>query len=852
MLLKKKFLIIMVLALALGVAWIKIDIILSVVSNLYINQYIDSTSDDLVMSKITLTKQEAHSYKKLVLLARDINIRDIKLQEDVLKIKSLKVSFNLANILTLKPLCDIIEAEDLQVNLDGIFDGSVDDVDVYQKITLLKSRIKLLLHTDITLSNLLIVKQVGNSRVATLLHEIRSKPQGGFAQISFANNKEMITNIKIFEPNSEFLVRANFALDNIKTENLMALWPDNVSANVRTWLEERMHNGRIISTKGDINLSIKDLVGSGASRDSVKITTFVEKISLQYYNDFPQLEEIKAELRFAGDGVDIFLEKAKAQGVSILPSIVHIDFNKSMLDGKFKVRMPVSGLRYYAPEGSFLENFARVKGEALLDGDLAINLDNPEPKVRIIAKISKASYASLAVTNSSLQFLYENEAISARMSGKLNNENYQLDLIHQDKLGTQFKINTVVTSKNYKLYNIPLGFKVDSGSMPVEVEYQNGKLLGKMRMQNAVMGFDELSFYKPKTNKDALMIEGDLNQYQVPIKISTTGKDIKIIGDLYIDTDNWQVVKVNLSKFQMGENNFALTYFEKNKQKYVKLTGESLDFSKLDFENLNNTPSKSEHVTLQLKINKAKMKNEQVFSGVEADVSCDGIFRCNTVNITGSHSSGKKFSVIKDGDIIVSAEDGSSFLKGLDIYNKIEGGKLCGIITQGEFLDYHQVLRPKLLGRFYMTNFKITKTSFLTKLMIALTTLTEITKLGDSYLIGNRVDLDLEYFNNNLIFNKMRLSSPGIELTLRGYVDLGGKKVSVVGEVIPLLWGINKFLGNMPLVKYLISDRNAEAVIAANYSLYGDYQRPIMVVNPISIFIPGIFKGALFSNGQGQ
>ncbi len=77
--------------------------------------------------------------------------------------------------------------------------------------------------------------------------------------------------------------------------------------------------------------------------------------------------------------------------------------------------------------------------------------------------------------------------------------------------------------------------------------------------------------------------------------------------------------------------------------------------------------------------------------------------------------------------------------------------------------------------------------------------------------------------------------------TLRGKVDYGAQRVNLGGTYIPLQ-GLNNMLGGIPVVGQILSGPRGEGVFGITFAIQGPMARPQVIVNPLSLVAPGIFR----------
>lgn len=85
------------------------------------------------------------------------------------------------------------------------------------------------------------------------------------------------------------------------------------------------------------------------------------------------------------------------------------------------------------------------------------------------------------------------------------------------------------------------------------------------------------------------------------------------------------------------------------------------------------------------------------------------------------------------------------------------------------------------------------------------------------------------------------LKGPLLGATLRGKVDYNSKIVNIGGTYIPLQ-GLNNVLGDIPLVGQILSGPRNEGIFGITFAIQGAMAQPQVIVNPLSVVAPGIFR----------
>ncbi len=101
------------------------------------------------------------------------------------------------------------------------------------------------------------------------------------------------------------------------------------------------------------------------------------------------------------------------------------------------------------------------------------------------------------------------------------------------------------------------------------------------------------------------------------------------------------------------------------------------------------------------------------------------------------------------------------------------------------------------------------------------------------------------------VLEESYLKGPMVGANLRGKVDFKTRRVDLGGTYIPLQ-GLNGALGGIPLLGQLISGTNGEGIFGMTFAVQGAMSEPQVLVNPLSIVAPGIFREMFQMTAQNQ
>lgn len=85
------------------------------------------------------------------------------------------------------------------------------------------------------------------------------------------------------------------------------------------------------------------------------------------------------------------------------------------------------------------------------------------------------------------------------------------------------------------------------------------------------------------------------------------------------------------------------------------------------------------------------------------------------------------------------------------------------------------------------------------------------------------------------------MNGPMLGATMRGTVDFKRETVDLGGTYVPL-YGLNSALGSIPILGRVLVGRQGEGVVGITFAIKGKLDQPQVLVNPMSVMTPGIFR----------
>ncbi|WP_421786839.1 AsmA-like C-terminal region-containing protein [Hyphobacterium sp.] len=187
--------------------------------------------------------------------------------------------------------------------------------------------------------------------------------------------------------------------------------------------------------------------------------------------------------------------------------------------------------------------------------------------------------------------------------------------------------------------------------------------------------------------------------------------------------------------------------------------------------------------------------------------------------------------------VALEAPDFGELLRLLDLYQNVRGGSLS--ITGS--------IPPA--GQSGMSEFAIQSQAFTLVRMPVLARVLAAGSLpglaallsGDSGIAFDRLEAGVAIGNDAISISEARASGPSLGVTTAGEINLGAERLALDGVLAPS-YGLNSFVGNLPVVGEALISRPGEGVIGITFSIEGPFDQPTVAANPLSVLAPGVLR----------
>lgn len=194
--------------------------------------------------------------------------------------------------------------------------------------------------------------------------------------------------------------------------------------------------------------------------------------------------------------------------------------------------------------------------------------------------------------------------------------------------------------------------------------------------------------------------------------------------------------------------------------------------------------------------------------------------------------------------ISINSSDGGSLLSFVDLYRRMEGGRLRASIQLGE---------SGVQGGVFISDFLLRDEPALRRLVSESVPNQEgapARKIDTTAVPFQRLSSNFSRVNGNLAIRDGVLYGTQIGIKMGGSLDYARDRVEMSGTFVPV-YGLNNLFTQIPLVGPILSGGNHEGLFAVNFRVTGPATQPSLVVNPLSAIAPGFLRKMFGAGGPG-
>ena len=674
---------------------------------------------------------------------------------------------------------------------------------------------------------------------------------------------------------------------------LKALWPKAIAPGAREWVGERVKHASILGGKfhflSGSHVDSPD-PAAGAREHQLSMNLEASDVEMQVIDDMPPVAAPRALTRIENDGLEVNIPEAAIvlapdrrvplqggrftavdimsdapAGEIVFTSQAGLGLVLETLERSPLTVLEEAGLPRQGIEGKV---DAKIKVGLPLLADVQMSAIKVEAKARITDGRAKGVLGSYEVQGASLDLDVTEKAADANgemlVNGVLAKLSWQriFDAPQEKQPPLRITANLDNTDRNQ------LGLDINhivQGEVPIELTITPGtgaqpSVRLHADLTNADLLLENVSWRKPRGRSASLQCDIARGPHRIELQnFKVAGDDIAIEGWAAIGPDN------RLREFYFPD--FSLNVVTRMEVQgtlrpdnvwQVKAHGPTFDgrdffrslFSLGQLAEQQPKPKNPRQgIDLEAEIGTVIGFSEVALRGLKLKLAKRGE-RLTALDARGTLDGGKPLAVVlrqepgQPRKLLADSTDAGQAFKLTDFYPNIQGGRVrlevnldgkgaaekTGILWVEEFRILGDPVvsevfggaddgRPAIDGERGSKNRRVVREVF------------EFDRMRVPFSVGY----------GQFVMEESYLRGPMLGASLRGKVDFKTRHVNLGGTYVPLQ-GLNSALCEIPLFGLIITGPKCEGVTGMTFAIQGPMEKPQVIVNPLSMLAPGIFR----------
>jgi hypothetical protein len=742
---------------------------------------------------------------------------------------------------------------------------------------------------------------VAGIKVDTWLAAGRIIPGAGLVQLTEftlkAGGAEVSVNGEITTGSEVPSTRVEAAMSPMTLPTLKALWPRALAPAARTWVGKHVTSGNLRSGKFKL-LSGKFLDREGAEMSAEdrkgRLSMSIEVSDLKMVplpHGLP-IEAPRALIHLEGNTLEVTIPDAAviAGPSSALPvkggrfTVTDVGTAVPIGELAFRTQTSLATVLEAIKSSQFVSGAApdlpagaidgKVDGQFKITVPLVESPNAPpataEGKARFSEIRTKQPLGRLDIQGGTIDVNVAQTAVIASGELIVNGVLAKLDMQRifdaPPEMQPPLRLSATLDNSDRTQIGLDVNHLVQ-GDVPFEITVLQGAgnqpaIHARADLTNAELSFQDLAWRKPPGRNASLEFDVATGATQnIELKnFKISGDDIAIEGWLSIDNEN-EVREFFFPNFSLNVVSRLEVQGKISPDKIwsIKAHGSTYDAKDL-FRSLLSLGQSDD----------AEIKPLRPANGIELEAAIDTVLGHSEVSMRtfklklakrhdilsaldaqGTLDGGKPLSVVlrKDaGARIVNAEspDAGQAFKLIGFYPNLQGGRLrleLNLDAKGAadksgtlMVDDFRVLGDPIISEVYSS-------------ASASGPAIDTAPQGQRRVVRevfefDRMKVPFSVGHGQFVLEESYVKGPIIGASIRGKVDYTSQRVNLGGTYVPLQ-GINSALCDIPLFGPIVAGLECEGVFGITYAIQGPMSEPQVIVNPLSMFTPGILRGIM-------
>lgn len=700
------------------------------------------------------------------------------------------------------------------------------------------------------------------------------------SRVSLAGTVKNITHVDGMTPAFD----GEVTVENLFVDHVKRYWPEFVFTKIREWVTSNITGGVITKAKGKFTFTEEDVKNIHAWQQTlqqmhdegkesslpppVPETAIAAEINVQgtqvqYVPSYPVATEVDGVVKFTGHTMVVEATKGKLQDTLINRArVVMVNFWQRpiqlVIDGEY-VGKAADAIEYLKlamknkEPTPFLENLYRSTGN--MGGTFSLTLPIKKPltyqdiDLGFSARFTETTLPEFIhgkdVTNATFGLEFADDVLKVIGNGTIDQVNFKAEYEKNFAQKTsRCHLESLISADEIRT----LGFAsipFISNTFYLKADYEESaegrRISGEADIEKSAISIPDYGLEKPANSKGLVTFNAAWDgsgAVDIPA-FDMKADGIAVKGGLRVQ--DGKLAFITLEKAKYNGNDFTARYSTDAKAITLDVKGEMFDLAPLKLSQFfKGSGEEKKAIHFKAKLNNAKMKNGEVFTGLESTLECSNT-QCRTFNLYAHTRDNGSLSMKltpneKDSSLVVESDNAGAVINAFGISSHIQGGKLslnAAVSRKSGQTEAEGVINIR--------DFTAVKTPMLGKLL-TLASLKGITDLlNNNGIEFARFEAPFTMSGGIIRVKEAKTSGASIGITADGTINMNDSTIDLEGAVVPA-YAVNKVLGSIPLVGNLIVGKENEGIIATKYRIKGPYDDVKMSVNPLTILTPGFLR----------
>jgi len=678
----------------------------------------------------------------------------------------------------------------------------------------------------------------------------------------------------------------NLYVPTMDANDIKQLWLFNIASASRRWFLQQVEAGKLLSGQIMLNLPL-DFYQKGKPRhplsgNELKISGGLNLAKVKLVGDLPALENFEAS--FDIQGQEVALRQGKAQAFldkknfaqsylslkDIAVDIIRSNDKASLADIRFQIKGEGAEMLRLIGRDPIKAGEKLPFTAADFSGQLQAVMHLRFPLIELGQKLLPDQIdwsGQIDFDNVALTLALETGGEITQAQGQVMINQHNFTLAAQAKLdGMEATVEMAGATQEAQSRDEKITLILDdetrdrllpslapfiSGQSHIEIgaERMGGRSFD-IDLQQALVEVPWLGWKKgvgiaAKAQFTAYVDKKNSKNIQLK-NFSLKGESFQLSGEVDILDGHLAAARFGKASFNRGDN-LTLDVQFANGRYLVKVNGKKFDMrSFIKSANLTGSGNvaRNEAVTLALDIGRVSGFHGENFDNFKASFkrNQDG---SEEVSLSANSLKGLPLSVRlnrqnKKGALRVKSGDAGTLLRFVDYYDKLQGGVLDLELQLDESGTWY--------GPSNLYNFEIVNEPRLARIVASSPpsggkSLNDATggKINTSRLSFERAFVQIERGENFLMLDRGIVRGSSVGATFQGIVYDSAGNVSMTGTFMPA-YGLNRIFSNVPLLGNILGNGRDRGLIGITFKIDGKAKNPRIIVNPLSIIAPGVFR----------